>query len=117
MRTDVRLFGRLKESQRREGVARETMRIAGESALRDASPADLIAMPILQGKGRGRRFESVRGLCKGPANRGFLVCVQSAWRAIRPGMEPFMELPRREVGQASAGIGSPRDFAVRASLR
>ena len=26
-------------------------------------------------------------------------------------MEPFMELSRREVGQASAGIGSPRDFA------
>ncbi len=45
------------------------------------------------------------------------VCVQSRSRLERAGMEPFMELSRREVGQASAGIGSPRALALRASAR
>src|SRR5438876_12312311 len=48
------------------------------------------------GKEGGRRFESVRGLCKSPAKRGFAVCVQSAWGLLRAWMEPFMELSRRE---------------------
>jgi hypothetical protein len=41
--------------------------------------------------GGGRRFESVRGLCKIPAKRGFFfrVGLQDPQRAV--GMEPFME--------------------------
>ena len=41
---------------------------------------------------RGRRFESVRGLCKSPARRGFWVQPDLQGRQCAVGMEPFMEL-------------------------
>jgi len=51
------------------------------------------------GKEGGRRFESVRGLCKSAARRRFLVCVQSVQGVLRAWMELFMELSRREAGR------------------
>jgi hypothetical protein len=46
---------------------------------------------------RGRRFESVRGLCKRPGNRAFfsLIDLQAFHRAVR--MEPFMSLQTRNL--------------------
>jgi hypothetical protein len=41
---------------------------------------------------RGRRFESVRGLCKSPANRGFTFRIYLHALQYAVGMEPFMEL-------------------------
>jgi hypothetical protein len=43
---------------------------------------------------RGRRFESVRGLCKSPARRRFCVQVDLHVQPRAVGMEPFMELLR-----------------------
>jgi hypothetical protein len=61
----------------------------------------------------GRRFESVRGLCKSPARRGF--CIHVDWQ-VQPravGMEPFMELSSRE--QLSAKLDYPAIAATTAS--
>jgi hypothetical protein len=44
------------------------------------------------GKGGGRRFESVRGLCKSAGNRRFLVQLDLLGLERAVGMEPFMEL-------------------------
>ena len=47
-------------------------------------------------------FESVRGLCKMPANGHFLVTIHLHRGERTPGIEPFMELSGREVGSARA---------------
>jgi hypothetical protein len=69
------------------------------------------------GKGGGRRFESVRGLCKSRANRGFFCRRNLHGRQFAVGMEPFMELPEVEAGTLSfetapiangTASGSPR---------
>src|SRR6266508_4242235 len=44
--------------------------------------------------GGGRRFESVRGLCKSAAKRRFFVQSDLLFVAPAVGMEPFMELSR-----------------------
>src|SRR5829696_10251860 len=41
---------------------------------------------------RGRQFESVRGLCKSPASRGFAFRIDLHALQYAVGMEPFMEL-------------------------
>src|SRR6266498_2046303 len=60
--------------------------------------------------GGGRRFESVRGLCKSPVNRSFCVQVDLLLVECAVGMEPFMELSvsdrlgdRVSSGNTSAG--------------
>ena len=58
----------------------------------------------LDGK-EGVGFESVRGLCKSPACRGFCVQVDLLVVDRAMGMEPFMELPSRELAS------SPMPFA------
>src|SRR5436305_8736680 len=51
----------------------------------------------LHGKGGGRRYESVRGLCKRPAQR--LLIAQSHLLLVQHavGMEPFMEPSGRKL--------------------
>jgi len=44
---------------------------------------------------RGRRFESVRGLCTSAVRRRFLVQADLLLTQRTVGMEPFMELSRR----------------------
>src|SRR5450759_2596734 len=45
---------------------------------------------------RGPRFESVRGLCKRPANRGFCWWIELLQIQRAVGIEPFVEPPPPE---------------------
>jgi hypothetical protein len=48
---------------------------------------------------RGRRFESVRGLCKSAARRRFCVHIDLLLTQRAVGMEPFMELSSRKLSR------------------
>src|SRR5437763_11906856 len=54
---------------------------------------------------RGRRFESVRGLCKSPAKRGFFVLLRLHCPQRAAGVEPFMEPSGPEVPPPGAKNG------------
>jgi hypothetical protein len=65
--------------------------------------ATVDARPFFIERG-GRRFESVRGLCKSAAaRRRFLVHVDLLLVERAVGMEPFMELSRSRGAQRIAG--------------
>ena len=55
--------------------------------------------------GGGRRFESVRGLCKSPGNRGFSFRLDLQDLQLAQGMEPFMELTG--LKDPSIAVGAP----------
>jgi hypothetical protein len=58
---------------------------------------------------RGRRFESVRGLCKSAASGR----VQSVGGPLRARMEPFMELSRRDAVPSGVEGESPQPVSSR----
>ena len=64
-----------------------------------------VMLQNFHGKEGGRRFESVRGLCKIPVKRGFFVSVQSAGTRSAAANEPVWSAPRRRRSWMVIGRG------------
>jgi hypothetical protein len=95
--------------------------VASRTAARTAEMGENRCPPVATGclrcsmVRRGRRFESARGLCKGPANRRFLFheYLHDLQRAV--GMEPFMEPSgsERALEESEKSTHSPGGHAGR----